>query len=170
MFCILITGRTVSPAVVKQIYFDKDLDKSIIYEICISLDEWEFTTKDEVYFSEKRIISYDEYTQISSDNSIFFRELNSTDELTLSMNALKNNTLAFYYNGKHKQIVFVKDSLDEQETDIHPIILHELGHSLGLNHDLKYNTIMYRSISHISNGITQDDVDQFCDVNRCYWK
>ena len=59
------------------------------------------------------------------------------------------------------------------------VLLHEIGHSLGLDHD-HYGTIMYPAVGQPLPGIisglidkypteiTCDDVCQFCEFNDCY--
>lgn len=46
------------------------------------------------------------------------------------------------------------------------VALHELGHSLGLDHNHE-NTIMCRGLSCASKDLTCDDLVALCDVWRC---
>lgn len=46
------------------------------------------------------------------------------------------------------------------------LMLHELGHALGLDHDRK-GTIMFPGTGNASDFITCEDVTQFCEVNDC---
>ena len=56
------------------------------------------------------------------------------------------------------------------ENDYKAVVLHELGHSLGLEHNEGINgidTLMYPSIDLGSNHITFRDGQQFCKLYHC---
>lgn len=55
---------------------------------------------------------------------------------------------------------------DVSENDFHQMMLHEMGHSLGLDHDGP-GTIMEHHLALQADHITCTDVYQFCDVNDC---
>lgn len=47
------------------------------------------------------------------------------------------------------------------------VILHELGHFLGLSHSETEDTLMYPSQDHSSKHITKDDLQAFCKIWNC---
>ncbi len=53
---------------------------------------------------------------------------------------------------------------DVDPVHFHRLMLHELGHTLGLDHD-KPGTVMAPSTGTASDWITCDDVCQFCEFN-----
>lgn len=50
------------------------------------------------------------------------------------------------------------------------LVLHELGHALGLEHNEDERTIMFRNQDYSSKHITPEDVRTFCALHRCLSK
>lgn len=164
---ILFEGEKKFPSFIVEVYFDSHLENDIVFETLLAMDEWETATKGEVKFINKEVISYDDYKKIKS-NSIFLKsDISSSKELS-KMVEMKYNTLAFYHY-KTKQIIVVKNHINDNE-NLNGIMLHEIGHALGLGHTNIKNTIMYPTTDGASLHLTETDIRQFCYKNYCYWQ
>jgi hypothetical protein len=49
------------------------------------------------------------------------------------------------------------------------LVMHELGHALGLEHGPP-NTVMFERLEHNPGRVTCADVWQFCEANGCDWE
>lgn len=58
---------------------------------------------------------------------------------------------------------------DVDEDYLKKVILHEIGHGLGLDHDGP-GTIMASSVKWNAGYVTCEDVWSFCDQNDCDWE
>ena len=122
----------------------------------------------------EQILSGCEEWSDATDNYITFEVVSSDDTgslITFIPDSLENIQM------ETGHVAYTDWSLTERGGDItipydvkpavfRPILLHEIGHALGLDHD-HYGTIMYHTSTYTSE-ITCDDVCQFCEVNDCY--
>lgn len=84
--------------------------------------------------------------------------------------AIKTLALGYYYDSKVlPSIILVSERLDD--FNYKSVVMHELGHSLGLSHNEKkeniFNSIMFPSLEGQSNEITDVDVKQYCKIHHC---
>jgi hypothetical protein len=84
--------------------------------------------------------------------------------------SIKTLALGYYYDSKVlPSIILVSERLDD--FNYKSVVMHELGHSLGLSHNEEkeniFNSIMFPSLEGQSNEITDVDVKQYCKIHHC---
>lgn len=81
----------------------------------------------------------------------------------------KTHTVGYYNaNGYVKSIWLVSDRLST--FSYKQVMMHELGHSLGIEHNegiSGVNTLMYPTIDLMSDSITNTDLVKFCKIYKC---
>jgi Matrixin len=89
----------------------------------------------------------------------------------ISLDTFNRQSTLAYYNGRGTapMIGIVEERIANFE-DFQQVILHELGHSIGLKHNEGIegiDTLMYPNIDLASRLITQDDLINVCKLYKC---
>jgi hypothetical protein len=103
-------------------------------------------------------------------NGIVIEEVSEYDPDILSLDEKNQAITLGYYSGHGHipSISLVAARIDKD--DYHSVILHELGHSLGLNHKIGHDgigTLMYPSIEMSAENITDTDIEDLCKIYEC---
>ena len=129
--------------------------------------EWSETTNHVVEFD---IYILPSSHQIEISNSIIINKVNPDNPEILIPDSINEFTTLGIYNKNSsiESIYLVAERLDES---LYPaVVLHELGHALGLKHNEGpggIGTLMYPHINFGANNITQTDLNNFCYLYHC---
>lgn len=157
----------------KILFVDSRFEEKEREMIQESVNEWQSTTKGLATF---RIIwDFDvenEYPSVRGmSNVLIAYKANSKEPVFVEMeeSGKVNQTLGLYHYRDHvPTISIVHDRLEFTMRDYYRgVIIHELGHSMGLPHFNIKNTIMYPSMDESSYHLTKDDLELFCDYYGC---
>lgn len=153
----------------ETIYLDKSFTKEEVDIVLEATWEWAKATDNRVIY--KVIQLSEKENEISINNSILFNKVNADNIDILSLDYLHHNyTLGYYSNNNViPNIVIVAERLDSERL-YKEVVLHELGHSLGLEHDHEASgigTLMYPSVDKQSESITPTDVFNYCKIHHC---
>lgn len=164
--------------VYKTLYIDKEFDQEEVGYIIAAATEWSKATENRVNYN---IVVMSTATKINIDNALIINKVTSTyaDVIVLDYffnlntpkeNFIKIKALGYYYESKIlPSIILVADRLDD--FNYKAVVMHELGHSLGLEHnsseEAMYNSIMYPSAEGQSTDITAIDVTAYCNIHNC---
>lgn len=183
MFSVLmlcIVSEIVSPTVKQQwnvhtlpvhktLYLARSIYNEEAYHVIEAAIEWNETTNGEVVFDIKWMPQHD--IDMSDAIIVLNVEEDSPDIIMLdSYNAVhRYETMAYFDDRQKLKSISLVDGriLDAQYA---PIMLHELGHSLGLEHikgDEGIGTLMSEVMDNGSDHITNKDFVQFCQIYHC---
>jgi hypothetical protein len=151
----------------KTLFIDRNFDEDEVAFITQAAIEWTESTNHIVEFD---VVVLPNKTEIIQRDDIVIIKVNPDypDILVLdSMNG--NNTLGLFNNrGLITTIEIVSDRITND--DYTGVVLHELGHALGLEHNKGIDgigTLMYPTVQLGANYITQDDLKNFCKLYHC---
>jgi hypothetical protein len=149
------------------IYIDRnfyDYEQEIIITAAI---KWSKATN---HIVEYDVVQLPTNEKIDAENGLFMVKVSPDSPEIIVMDNVKNNITLGYYDTKYglSTISLVTDRLNDYTYE--QVVLHELGHSLGLQHLVGangFNTLMYPTIDIGSETITEKDLKQFCSLYHC---
>lgn len=150
----------------KTLYLERSIDSNEFGYILQAAIEWRQVTNDAVTFDIKRLPC-----KISpvKDAIIIINVTPDYPEIILLDKFKRYSTLGFYNSDVGiSYIALVKSRLDDDSFT--QVVLHELGHSLGLDHikgEKGVGTLMYPTINEGSLHITKTDLFYFCKLYNC---
>jgi predicted Zn-dependent protease len=151
----------------KILYIDPEFneyEKIMIKEAAL---EWELKTNHIVKY---HVIVMDYETKIDYKNGIIINKVSEFNIDVISCDRGHGNYTLGYYS-KEKTMPYIGLIYDRiTAKELKPVILHELGHSLGLAHNEKdedMDTLMYPTIDIGASEITEKDLKNFCKIHKC---
>jgi hypothetical protein len=162
-----ILTRTFSLPAEQTLYLDTSLSDDEAITVIGAALEWQTATRGLVHYNIVKLPitkdTIDENVIIVFSVSPYFPEI-------LSLDKESSKTHLGYYDshGDTPYIVLVSERLTPD--NYKSVILHELGHALGLKHnngDEGMGTLMYPDIELGSKSITNTDLDNFCKLYGC---
>ena len=151
------------------LYMDQEIAKDASHVAEAAL-EWSNATNGEVVFDVAALPE----EHIDPTKSIILSHVTPEFPYIIVLDSLnQNSTLAYCdRNAMLPYIALVTERIDEDE--FASVMMHELGHYMGLEHpdskehpELGMGTLMYSNLTHGSNHITQEDLEQFCRLHHC---
>lgn len=149
----------------KTLYVDRNLSDDDFDLIVSAAYEWHAATKNMVSYDVVRL----PHQNIDAKNSIVIVIVSIDFPQVITLDTPDTISLAYYDDsGTVPYIGLVPDRI--QDAMYKTVIMHELGHSLGLKHsDIieGIGTLMYPYIDIGSDKITHADLQQFCQIYGC---
>lgn len=102
---------------------------------------------------------------------VFVRPIDEKEPMLFYIDGLVNGNIVgltdiFGYLTARPTIYLVRDRIYSIE-EYGSVVRHELGHSIGLEHDSSPDALMYPYTNEDSKCITTVDMDQFCGIYEC---
>lgn len=158
------------------LYVDRNFSEAEVDIIVGAALEWSKATNHTVEYS---IVLLPTKEKPDLKNAVFITKRSVDDPRIILMDLIGDTqTLGIFEKRGVKYIALVTARLNED--NYKSVVLHELGHSLGLKHlegNANINTLMYPYMSIImedgtiipagSDHITKKDLAQFCKLYRC---
>lgn len=153
---------------IAPIYVDDQFSMSEIEIIRDAAKEWAFATHNKVqftFFYFHHIPNREIASEIPFNIMI---KIHSTDQFVFKMDMEdKHNILGFYrFIGGNFYIGLVFDRIINEQ-QFRSVVMHELGHSLGINHNNSEPAIMNSATGEEYKCLTKLDMDLFCDAYSC---
>lgn len=151
----------------KTLYLDRNFTDDQVFSLTSAAVSWTEKTN---HIAEFDVVQLPTDEKISvSDAIIMVKASPDYPEVMIIDRAIKGITLGYYNDsGLITYILLVSDRIDE---DFYTSVsLHELGHSLGLEHNKGIEgigTLMYPSADFGADVITNKDVENFCKLYKC---
>lgn len=150
----------------KTLYIDRHFSDAEFIFITDAALEWETTTNEMVSYDVVRLPK----KNIDTKNSIVIVLLSVDFPDIIALDTeMDINHLGYYYGGGYVPYIgLVTERI--ADIDYKTIVMHELGHSLGLQHpDIQTGVgeLMYYNINMGANYITENDLKQFCHLYKC---
>lgn len=150
----------------KTLYLERRLFDDQMEHILAAAIEWSEVTNGQVVFDIKRM------PQRNIDPADAIIVLNVTPDYpeAILLDATNEHTTLGFFNDTHglAYIAFIDERIDAE--DYTSVAMHEMGHSLGLEHIKGFEGIgalMYPSVELGGNHITQTDLRHFCKLYHC---
>lgn len=154
----------------KTLYLERGISDEEMLHILQAAMEWHVVTNGQVTFDIRRLPST---SLIPSETIIVFNVSPDYPDIILLDAVKHHNTLGYFNNDRGLDYIALVDQRIT-ESDFNAVVMHELGHALGLEHpdseghpERGIGTLMYSTIDAGSNHITKSDLKQFCKLYHC---
>lgn len=150
----------------KIIYLDvqsiSTKDAILIFE---STKHWEQKTKGLVKFSFKINPTNKDLLFANENEAVVIAAVSEEDWRVKDINLKKKRGVLAFFTTRYSlpAIIIIPERIENDENYYRSVIIHELGHAIGLDHNNIKNSIMYPYAG--EDGpyfLTQDDMNQFC--------
>lgn len=151
----------------KTLYIDRNFNDDEFEFIVEAGLEWTEATNHVIEFDVIRLPTKD---VIELNHGVIITKVTPDFPEILMLDSTNHNITLAYYTDENNlpYIAVVSARLDDEIYK--SVIMHELGHALGLDHnqgDEGLFTLMYPSIDFGSDTITDTDIKQLCKLYRC---
>lgn len=151
----------------KTLYVDRNFNDEEVLTIMEAAVEWTETTN---HIVEIDVVRLPTKEKIDLVNGIIVLNINSDyPEVVVLDGTNRNSTLGFYNEyGAFPYIALISERISDY--DYSSVVLHEIGHSLGLKHitgEEGIGSLMYPTVDFASDEITIKDLEQFCVLYHC---
>lgn len=157
----------------KIVYIDDAFNARDKADIVMALRSWECSTKGIVKFD----IVWERKLLFNGRNNIFIKSVDDKYPAIVEIDAerepakdgVKRITVGLYEESNNNYtpttILIVRPKIGEK--GLKEVVIHEIGHSLNMDHTDDTDTIMYPHLDKGAHKITNHDLNNFCDLYWC---
>lgn len=161
-------GTPVVPQAHRTVYVDGNFRDDEFKVIKEASDEWSAKTAGLAVIEVKRLPSPEKPKFTMTTDDILLEKADSASSEILFLDYSTDATLFGLYRveGNHSIVILVTDRFSSTN-EYRTVVLHEIGHALGLEHNSVRGTVMYRDHAHVGDHLVREDLKQFCAIYRC---
>jgi predicted Zn-dependent protease len=161
--------HTVGPfKIEKHLYVDESFNLEETMLIVSAAKEWEKKTNGIVTFRVSLFTTAGNYLTLKDSKAIAITKMSPYDSFIEDVEDEQGKILGVRTKRFPIEIVvIVPDRMKGDYLEFNSTTLHELGHSLGMQHNLTKWTLMYPSDEFGAYSITNEDLKQFCLIYFC---
>lgn len=151
----------------KILYIDSTFSESEIADITEAAIAW--TTKTH-YIAQFDVVTLPTDKKIDLSKALFVLKVTPGYPEVVLLDGFNHDSTLGYYHDKGAAPYVGLISARIEGSDYKAVVLHELGHALGLKHATNLEdmgTLMYPTIDYGSDCITHKDMEQFCSIYHC---
>jgi hypothetical protein len=150
----------------KTLYLSREINDEEMFCIIDASLEWSEVTNGQVIFDVKRLPQ----KNFDKENAIVIFNVDPDFPDIILMDGTRGPVTLGYYDHSYglSYIALVDNRLDDNNYE--EVVLHELGHSIGLEHSGGADgigTLMYPNVDEGSYHVTDKDLKQLCELYHC---
>lgn len=153
----------------KTIYVNDSFDDGDFVLIQQAAKEWETETHGIAHINVVK--GYDDYLAksiVNDQSSMLIIRTGIWNPLVVLLDdRLHTTILGYFFDESGPQTIIVVPARMTSEEYYRGVMIHEIGHSLALNHLDKDDTIMVSSMDRSSYHLSKADIDWFCRAYYC---
>lgn len=152
----------------KTIYVDRRFNDDEVTYIAQAAITWTLTTN---HIATLDVVRLPTHTIIDATDAVLILKVSPDfPEIILLDGQSHSDSTVGYFQEKSviPYIEIVSSRLNDN--DYKPVVMHEMGHALGLEHitgEKGIGTLMYPSVDYNNGEITNLDLEQFCKLYHC---
>lgn len=157
------------PLIIKRLYVDDTFSASEVRCVESAAAQWTSRTKGLAKIAIVPVTRSNVAIPVSTDrDDIIVRRVTSDDAIVYFIERTSGARLFGYHQPMqdHSEITMVVDRYVNEDACV-VVVMHEIGHALGLHHNDDSTSLMYGGADVMPTRITKKDLSNFCSVHGC---